>query len=84
MLWSSFKNGEYAIGIAESTTGHITGPWLQQPQPLFERDGGHGMLFRTFDDRLMIVFHQPNSPTGAERAQLFEINDLGHTLAVKP
>ena len=26
MMWSSFMNGTYAVGIAESTTGKIIGP----------------------------------------------------------
>ena len=80
MLWSSFMNGEYAIGIAESTTGRITGPWRQQPDPLFNRNGGHGMVFRGFDGVLRLVIHTPNSPSGAERARIFELEDTGDTL----
>ncbi|HRP57613.1 glycoside hydrolase family 43 protein, partial [Agriterribacter sp.] len=62
MIWSSFKNGKYAIGIASSTTGKIRGPWVQQPNLLFEEHGGHGMLFKTFEGKLMLTFHGPNSP----------------------
>ena len=45
--------------------------------------GGHGMIFHTFDGRLCLVLHAPNSPSGAERAHIFEIEDLGHTLKLK-
>ncbi len=83
MLWSSFMNGEYAIGIAESTTGRITGPWRQQPEPLFNRNGGHGMVFTGFDGVLRLVIHAPNSPAGAERARIFELEDAGATLELK-
>lgn len=83
MIWSSFKNGDYAIGIAESTTGKVIGPWRQQAEPLFDKHGGHGMIFRTFDGRLCVVLHAPNSPAGQERAHIFEIEDLGHTLRLK-
>lgn len=83
MLWSSFKNDSYAMGIAESTTDRITGPWIQQPNLLFEENGGHGMLFKTFDGRLMLTFHGPNSPSMKERAQIFEVEDDGNTLKMK-
>ncbi len=80
MIWSSFRNGKYAIGIAESVTGKIRGPWIQQPDLLFEEHGGHGMLFRTFEGRLMLTFHGPNSPAGNERMKIFEVEDTGSTL----
>ena len=80
MIWSSFMNGEYAIGIAESVTGKVSGPWRQQEKPLFTQNGGHGMIFRTFDGRLCIAFHRPNSPGGEERAKFFELRDTGETL----
>ena len=83
MIWSSFKNGSYAIGIAESATGNVYGPWLQQDDLLFEAHGGHGMIFKTFDGRLCLVFHAPNSPGGAERAHIYEIEDTGETLLLK-
>jgi len=83
MIWSSFTpEGEYAIGIAESSTGKVAGPWRQQEKPLFTRDGGHGMLFRTLEGRLCLVLHQPNSG-GRERAHIFEIEDAGNTLIIK-
>lgn len=83
MIWSSFMNGEYAIGIAESLTGKVSGPWRQQEQPLFTQNGGHGMIFHTFDGRLCITFHRPNSPGGEERARIFELEDRGDTLELK-
>lgn len=83
MIWSSFKNGSYAIGIAESVTGKVHGPWRQQNNLLFEQHGGHGMIFTDFEGRLCLVFHAPNSPGGSERAHIYEIEDLGHTLRLK-
>lgn len=80
MIWSSFSNGDYAIGIAESATGSVKGPWRQQEKPLFVKNGGHGMIFRTLDGALKLVLHQPNSPLGAERAKIYDINDTGDTL----
>ncbi|MDE6086017.1 MAG: glycoside hydrolase family 43 protein [Muribaculaceae bacterium] len=83
MIWSSFMNGEYAIGIAESTTGKIMGPWKHIDEPLFNRNGGHGMLFKDFDGGLHLVIHVPNSPGGMERARIFDIEDTGHGLQLK-
>ena len=83
MIWSSFMNGEYAIGIAESTTGKVTGPWKQQTTPLFNKNGGHGMIFKSFDNKLYITFHGPNNPGGAERAHIYELDDTGDTLVLK-
>lgn len=83
MIWSSFAESGYAVGIAESTTGKVAGPWKQHPEPLMEENGGHGMLFHKFDGTLCLVLHQPNSPDGQERARLFEIEDTGDTLRIK-
>ena len=80
MIWSGFSNGKYAIGIAASTTGKVRGPWVQQPDLLFGEHGGHGMLFKTFEGKLMLTFHGPNSPGGSERMKIFEVEDTGETL----
>ena len=82
MMWSSFKDGVYAVGLAESDTGKIIGPWRQQKEPIFI-NGGHSMLFTDFEGRLCLVLHSPNSPGGKERAKIFEVEDLGDTLRVK-
>lgn len=83
MIWSSFGKNGYAIGIAESTTGKVRGPWQQQHTPLFTENGGHGMIFKSFDGKLHIVFHAPNSPGGSERATIYEIEDTGDSLVLK-
>ena len=63
MLWSSFakSNGKYCIGVARSTSGLITGPWVQDPNPLNNDDGGHAMLFKSLDGKTKISYHSPNS-----------------------
>ena len=83
MIWSSFMNGEYAIGIAESATGKIAGPWRQQKEPLFTKNSGHGMIFKTLDGRLCLTFHGPNNPSGKERAHIYKLEDVGNTLILK-
>lgn len=81
MLWSSYGPQKYATGIAVSTSGKLTGPWVQQPTPLWLDDGGHPMMFETFDGRLVMVIHQPNRRV--ERARFFEMEDTGDTLRIK-
>jgi len=83
MIWSSFGEHRYAVGLAYSASGKIAGPWKQIEQPLFAANGGHGMIFQTFDDRLMLVLHQPNSSPD-ERAHFFELQDTGDSLTLKP
>lgn len=60
MLWSSFADELYAQGIAKSASGGILGPWEQADEPLYKSDGGHGMIFRTFDGELLLALHTPN------------------------
>ncbi len=82
MIWSSFGTRGYTIGVAESTSGKLRGPWTQQAEPLVTDDRGHGMIFKRFDGQLMLVFHQPNKRP-LERARFFELEDAGDTLRVK-
>lgn len=58
MLWSSYDKGKYVQTIARSMSGKLEGPW-KQLKPLVYGDSGHGMLFRTLEDQLMLILHQP-------------------------
>ncbi|WP_175598144.1 glycoside hydrolase family 43 protein [Paenibacillus luteus] len=60
MLWASFIDNKYALGIAQSATGLVTGPWTHAEEALYQNDGGHGMVFRSFDGRLLLTIHTPN------------------------
>ena len=75
MIWSSFcqPEGAYAIGVAESKNGKIEGPWSHRPGPIFQQNGGHGMIFEDFEGRKLLGLHAPNS--NPERAKFFEIMD---------
>lgn len=81
MIWSSFGKDGYNIATARSESGKLAGPWTQDAEPLFSGNGGHGMLFTTFDGRLMLVFHYPNSGD-TPHARLFELEDTGDSLSV--
>lgn len=60
MLWSSHGEKGYAMGIARSLSGSIEGPWVQETEPIWATDGGHGMVGRTLDGELLLTLHQPN------------------------
>jgi hypothetical protein len=72
MLWSSVGHAGYALGVALSDGG-IRGPWRQQTEPLFSRDGGHGMVFKAFDGDLRLALHTPNQ-TPLERPVFLPIH----------
>lgn len=82
MIWSTFIPGsDYCVLLTESQSGRVRGPWINQ-KPIYKENGGHGMLFRSFDGDLMMALHQPNSG-GKERLHLFHVVDTGQTLEVK-
>lgn len=60
MLWSSHGEAGYAMGVARSASDGVLGPWEQQPEPIWARDGGHGMIARTLHGDLLLTLHQPN------------------------
>jgi beta-glucosidase len=81
MLWSTAGWRGYTTHIAASESGALQGPWTQLPRPLFTDDGGHAMIFHTFEGTLMLALHHPNKSPN-ERALLFELEDIGDTLAI--
>ncbi|MFA6241864.1 MAG: glycoside hydrolase family 43 protein [Candidatus Hydrogenedentales bacterium] len=79
MLWSSFGKGGYKTAVATSDSGNLLGPWKQGKRPIFEEDGGHAMLFTSFDGALLMSLHAPNRKSG-ERARLFRADEAKGTL----
>lgn len=75
MLWASFINNTYALGLAQSTTGTLQGPWVQQEEALYINDGGHGMIFETFEGKRLLALHTPNN-TPDERPIFIEVAGL--------
>lgn len=74
MIWSSFGTDGYVQAVARSDNGEITGHWTQDREPLFRRDGGHGMLFRTLEGELCLTLHAPNVPP-RERPVFYRIRE---------
>ncbi|HEX8913358.1 MAG TPA: glycoside hydrolase family 43 protein [Humisphaera sp.] len=84
MIWSSYDGRGYCLGQAFSESGEITGPWRHLPTPLLHGgdDGGHGMLFRTFEGQLMLAVHRPNV-TPNERAAFLPVAESAEGLALR-
>lgn len=82
MLWSSMGEEGYTEAIAVSDNGDIDGNWIQHDELLFKKDGGHGMIFKTYDGRLLLSLHAPNKHP-LERPAFFELEDKDGMLYVK-
>ncbi|WP_413254649.1 hypothetical protein [Streptomyces europaeiscabiei] len=88
MPWSTYEknvagkdgtiSGGYVQTYATSKSGGIEGPW-QQHRPPVREDRGHGMLFHTFDGRLMMILHRPFENA---RGKLSEMELAGQELRV--
>lgn len=72
-LWSSFDKDGYALARAYSSNGKISGKWIAEEKPVFADDSGHAMIFKTFENRRILVLHSPNSAFN-ERPKFFEID----------
>ena len=82
MTWSNVSSRSgYVVVLSESKSGRLCGPWGNH-RVIFERDGGHGMLFRKFDGSLVYALHQPNNAPD-ERPKFFPVEDDGETLRIR-
>ena len=83
MVWSNFieGSGNYSVLVRSSPSGRLAGPWTKD-EILYDGDGGHAMIFRTIEGRLMLTLHQPNVAPN-ERMRLYELEDDGSHLRLK-
>lgn len=84
MLWSSWSRNRYAIGVAWSQSGKVKGPWIQEEKPLFDKNGGHGMMFRDFDGNLRLCMHitDPKDINPGRRPVVWYVDDSGDSLVL--
>lgn len=85
MIWSSWKGKDYVLMAAYSESGKLKGPWIQDKELLFEANGGHGMIFRTFDGKLMLSMHyvDPKDARPGRQPMFIEVDDSGDRLVIK-
>ncbi|MDO4994600.1 MAG: glycoside hydrolase family 43 protein [Bacteroidales bacterium] len=85
MLWTSWIGKVYTQGVAYSESGSIFGPWIQEKNPITPPNFGHGMMFRTFDGRLLLSIHSHNINHRGQyvrRPCFFTLDDKGDKLKV--
>jgi hypothetical protein len=71
--------------VAWSASGTLDGPWIQEPQPVTPPGFGHGMLFRTFDGKLLMSVHHHKTDKSGRTIRiphLFEVDDSGDKIIV--
>lgn len=78
MIWSTFTKKGYIQAIARSDNGEIDGNWIHE-EPLFEGNGGHGMIFEGYNGKKYLILHSPNE-NPQERPVLFEIKETNSSL----
>ncbi|MGN1316727.1 MAG: glycoside hydrolase family 43 protein [Acutalibacteraceae bacterium] len=79
MIWSTCNNG-YLQCVAASDNGSLFGRWTHL-KPIFEDNGGHGMIFKTFDGDLKLTLHCPNTPK-FERPVFFSLKETEDSLTI--
>ncbi len=79
MLWTSWVYDKYTQGVAYSESGTLDGPWIQEKEPITPPNYGHGMLFKTFDGKLLMSVHSHRVVNGKfiRYPHLFEVDDSG-------
>jgi beta-xylosidase len=84
MIWTSWIYDVYTQGVAYSTSGTLNGPWIQEKNPITPANYGHGMLFQTFDGKLLMSIHSHKEVNGRYRRipHLFEVDLSGDELIV--
>jgi len=60
LLWSSFNQAGYSMGVARSTDGTLSGEWVHDAEPIISGRGGHGMIFDTLNHERFLTYHSPN------------------------
>ena len=79
MIWST-STGKYVQCIATSDNGSVTGKWSHL-KPLFEEDGGHGMIFKDLNNKLRLTLHCPND-TEYEKPVFYDLKETEDTLVI--
>ncbi len=84
MIWTSWIGDVYTQGVAYSMSGTLDGPWIQEPEPITPPNYGHGMIFKTFDGKLLMSIHshRKNGDRTVRIPHFFNISLDGNSLRV--
>lgn len=81
MLWSSWGKGRYIQCVCYSESGTIAGPWIQEPEPFLANNSGHGMIFKTFEGKLIYSVHHSEGK-GPRKPQFWSVDLSGDKLVL--
>lgn len=79
MIWSTVNNRYYQC-VAKSDNGKLDGNWSHL-KPLFDDDGGHGMIFKDLEGKLKLTLHSPNK-SNYERPVFFNIRETEESIEI--
>jgi len=84
MIWTSWIYDVYTQGVVYSKSGTLDGPWIHEKDPITPPNFGHGMLFKTFDGKLLMSVHSHKSVKGrtVRVPHLFEADLDGDRLVI--
>jgi len=69
--------------VTNSEIGRLKGPWVHEPEPLNPDNTAHGMLFRTFEGKLLMCLHHASlDPPGQRKPMLLEVDISGDRLKI--
>lgn len=80
LIWSPLPNKNYIVAAAVADS--IRGPWRHLDKPVFDGNGGHGMIFTTFEGQKKLCIHCPEKPM-LERALFLDLEEKDGILRCK-
>ncbi len=93
MTWSTYSNKGYVIALARSKNGKIDGEWEHFDTLVYEKglredfihDGGHPMIFKSKEGKLMMAMHGPVNGQEGEYKHLkfYEIEEKNGAIRIK-
>lgn len=82
-IWSTYTANGYAELVSVSDNGDLDGNWSILEKPMSNSDGGHGMIFETFEGERLFTMHKPNAPATAERPKIITFSENGCQLTLE-
>ncbi len=81
LTWSPYLNDNYVVLGAVSESGDIRGPWKHLETSVYDKNGGHAMLFEDKEGKLCMAIHGPEIPM-LERLHVFEMTEKDGKLEI--
>ena len=79
LTWSPIPDSNYIVAGAVSDSGSIHGPWRHLEKPIFDRNGGHAMLFTDLNGKKKMAIHYPERVPD-ERALFLDVQETDETI----